>query len=185
MPWIHTVAEPDAGEELSRVYSRLKKERGKLSNIMQVQSLQPKAMEAHMDLYMAVMFGRSGLSREERETVAVVVSAANRCEYCVRHHAEALNAYWRDDARVERFASDFRSMALPSRLQAILEYADVLTRLPSSVTAGHLDELRMQGLDDESILALNLIVAYFNFVNRIALGLGVEVTLEEVQGYRY
>jgi alkylhydroperoxidase family enzyme len=45
--------------------------------------------------------------------------------------------------------------------------------------------LREQGLGDEEILAVNLIVAYFNFINRIAQGLGVEVTAEEVQGYRY
>jgi uncharacterized peroxidase-related enzyme len=185
MPWIHTVAEPDAGEELSRVYSRVKKERGKLSNIMQVHSLQPKAMEAHMDLYRAVMFGRSGLSREEREMIAVVVSAANQCEYCVRHHAAALDAYWRDKARVEQFAADFRGMGLSDRLHSILEYADTLTRAPDSVTESHVQAMREQGLADEEVLAVTLIVAYFNFVNRIAQGLGVEATAEEVQGYRY
>ncbi|MDQ3522084.1 MAG: carboxymuconolactone decarboxylase family protein, partial [Gemmatimonadota bacterium] len=63
-------------------------------------SLHPAAMQAHMDLYMAVMFQRSGISREERELIAVVVSAANRCAYCVSHHAAALNAYWKDQERV-------------------------------------------------------------------------------------
>jgi uncharacterized peroxidase-related enzyme len=185
MAWIRIIGEEDAEEDLSRVYARIRKDRGKLSNIMQVQSLHPGAMEAHMDLYMAIMFGRSGLSREEREMIAVVVSAANECEYCVRHHAAALAAYWRDEARVERFATDFRSAALTDRLRTILEYADGLTRAPGSVTERHVRAMREHGLEDDEILAVNLIVAYFNFVNRIAQGLGVEVTATEVQGYRY
>jgi uncharacterized peroxidase-related enzyme len=185
MTWIRTVDEDDAGEELSRVYSRIRKDRGKLSNIMQVQSLQPKAMEAHMDLYMAIMFGRSGLSREEREMIAVVVSAANGCEYCVRHHAAALNAYWKDGARVERFVTDDRSGELSGRMRAVLDYADALTRSPGSVVESQVGTLREHGLEDDAVLAVNLIVAYSNFVNRIAQGLGVEATPDEVSGYTY
>jgi uncharacterized peroxidase-related enzyme len=143
------------------------------------------AMEAHMDLYMAIMFGRAGLGREEREMIAVVVSAANQCEYCVQHHAAALNAYWRDEARLERFVAGERSAELPARTRAVLEYAEALTRDPGSMMGAHVRALREQGLEDEEILAVNLVVAYFNFVNRIAQGLGVEVTAEEVQGYRY
>jgi uncharacterized peroxidase-related enzyme len=185
MSWIRTIEEAEAGEELAGVYERIRKERGKLSNIMRVQSLHPRAMAAHMDLYMAIMFGRSGLSREEREMIAVVVSAANQCEYCIRHHAAALNAYWRDEARLERFAADFRSEDLSLRMRAVLEYADLLTRSPSAVAEEHIQAMREQGMEDEEVLAANLIVAYFNFVNRIAEGLGVEVTPEEVGGYKY
>lgn len=185
MPYIRTVAEVDAGDELARVYARLRKQRGKLSNIMQVQSLYPKALEAHLDLYTAIMFDRSGLSREEREMIAIVVSAANQCEYCVRHHAAALHAYWRDDTRVECFAADFRGIELSDRLRSILDYADALTRAPMSVNESHVRTMREQGLEDGEILVVNLVVAYFNFVNRIATGLGVETTAEEMQGYHY
>ncbi len=77
MAWINTVDEANADEALSRIYDRIRTDRGKLSNIMRVQSLHPAAMQAHMDLYMAVMFSRSGVHREERELIAVVVSATN------------------------------------------------------------------------------------------------------------
>lgn len=185
MTWIRTVEPAEAGEELSRVYARLERQRGKLSNIMKVQSLHPAAMEAHLDLYVTILFGRSGLSREEREMIAVAVSALNECEYCVRHHAAALLAYWRDEARVERFAIDFRAEELSGRMRAILDYAEVLTRAPGSVTEEQVSALRRAGLADEDILAVNLVVAYFNFVNRIAEGLGVEPMTDEVGGYRY
>jgi len=55
--------------------------RGKIANILQVHSLNPDAMAGHLDLYMSIMFGGSGLSRAEREAIAVVVSATNECDY--------------------------------------------------------------------------------------------------------
>lgn len=66
---------------------------------MRVQSLHPEAMRAHLDLYTTLLLSRSGLRRAERELIAVVVSAANGCAYCFRHHAEALRALWKGDAR--------------------------------------------------------------------------------------
>lgn len=185
MTWIRTIEEPNAEGELARVYEHIRTERGKLSNIMRSQSLNPAAMQAHMDLYMAVMFRRSGLTREERELVAVVVSAANRCDYCVGHHAAALTAYWKDPERVRALAVDRASLELPPRARAMADYAETLTRTPDRVTEADVAALRAAGLTDEEILGVNLVTAYFNFVNRIALGLGVAHSEEEVGGYHY
>lgn len=65
MPWIKTISENEAEGTLREVYDRIAGARGQASNIMRVQSLHPEAMAAHLDLYMAVMFGRSGLRRGE------------------------------------------------------------------------------------------------------------------------
>ena len=185
MAWIDTVPETQAADALAAAYARIRRERGKLSNIMRVQSLHAPAMEAHMDLYLALMFGRSGLRRAERELLAVVVSAANTCDYCVRHHAAALEAYWKDPARVERVMTDYRQADLPGRSRAMLAYAWKLTREPAAVREADVERLRAAGLSDRDILDVNLITSYFNFVNRIALGLGVEAAPDEVGGYRY
>ncbi len=185
MVWIRVVEESEASPELQQVYEQIKRARGKLSNIMKVQSLNPAAMRAHLDLYLAVMFGGSPLSRQEKELLAVAVSAANRCDYCVQHHAEALRAYWRDGHRVQRVIRDFRSADLPERVQAMLDYAVTLTRTPDAIAETDLERLREHGFSDEEILGINLITSYFNFVNRIVLGLGVEFTQEEVEGYQY
>ncbi len=186
MPWIRTVEPEDADDRLKPVYDRIEAQRGKLSAIMQVQSLSPAAMAAHLDLYMAVMFGRSGISRAERELVAVVVSTANGCRYCVAHHAAALAAYWKSEERVRRAAADWRSLEdLTERERAMVEYAEALTRQPSTVGEHRVEAMREAGLSDEDVLAVNLVVAYFNFVNRIAEGLGVEVDPDEVGGYSY
>jgi uncharacterized peroxidase-related enzyme len=175
-----------ADDELRAVYERIAGDRGKLSTIMQVQSLSPRALTAHMDLYMATMFGPSGVTRAERELVAVVVSATNRCRYCVSHHAAALMAYWKDEERVALVGADWRAVdGLSPRERAMLDYAEALTREPSTVGQARMEAMRQAGLSDDDVLAVNLIVAYYNFVNRIAEGLGVEVDPAEVGGYNY
>lgn len=183
MPWIEVVAEDEAAGEVKEAYEKVVRERGKLSNIMRVQSLNAAAMARHLDLYVTLMFGESALTRPERELIAVVVSAANRCEYCVRHHAEPLRAYWKDDARVEKVAAAWRDAPLSSRERALAAYADKLTRAPGGMTEEDVAALRAEGLSDRDVLDVDMITAYFNFVNRIAAGLGVEFTAEEVGGY--
>jgi uncharacterized peroxidase-related enzyme len=185
MSWIHVIAEDQAEGTLSEVYDRIARTRGRVSNIMRVQSLAPGAMAAHMDLYLELMFSKGGLSRAERELVAVVVSMANRCEYCTLHHAAALEAWWKDAERVERLKEDPAGVDLSPRERALARYARTLTLSPVTVEAEDVERLRGVGLSDEEILQVNMITAYFNFVNRIAVGLGVEAPAEEVGGYRY
>lgn len=160
------------------------RERGKIANIMRIQSLNPRALKAHLKLYLTIMFESSSLPRELRELIAVVVSSANKCEYCIRHHAEALNYYWRNEERIRRLIEDYKSVDLPNRIVKMLDYAVKLTLNPSSVSESDIMELKRCGFSDENILDINLIVSYFNFVNRIALGLGVEFTEEEIKGYK-
>lgn len=186
MAWIRTIEPEAAGDELRAVYHRVTGERGKLSAIMQVQSLSPRAITAHMDLYQTAMFTPGGVSRAERELIAVVVSATNRCRYCVSHHTAALMAYWKDDARVRQASENWRALeGLSPRERSMLDYAEALTREPSTVGRERYEAMRQAGLGDEEVLSVNLVVAYYNFVNRIAEGLGVELDPEEVGGYRY
>jgi len=142
-----------------------------------------EALGNHVDLYMTLMFGKSGLSRLEREAIAVVVSAANDCAYCVKHHAEALRRHLDDEETLDLLMSADGLETLEPRLSNIVRHADKLTSAPSAMTESDLGELRAVGLSDSDVLDLTLIVAYFNFVNRIAMGLGVEFSAEEASGY--
>ncbi|NNF67551.1 MAG: peroxidase-related enzyme [Gammaproteobacteria bacterium] len=183
MAWIDEIEEADATGELGQIYAGLVEQRGKLSNIMKVQSLNPGAMQKHLDLYMQLMFAKSGLSRADREAIAVAVSAANNCAYCVSHHAEALQRYEKDKS-VLREIRNLHFIELPERLARMLSYAVKLTREPARIREEELDLLREAGLSDSDILDINLVTAYFNFVNRIALGLGVTFSAEETAGYK-
>ena len=185
MAWIETIEENQADEALAEAYEKIKRRRGKLSNIMKVHSLNPGAILTHMDLYLQLMFGNSGLRREIRELIGVVVSATNHCRYCVNHHSEALNFYWKDKTRIGKLLQDFDSLDFTENIQALLNYAIKLTLYPQSVDEDDVITLREVGFSDEDILNINLIVSYFNFVNRIAVGLGVEVNPDEQVGYNY
>ncbi|HEX5412029.1 MAG TPA: carboxymuconolactone decarboxylase family protein [Terriglobia bacterium] len=81
MAWIKTVEPKAASGELRKEYSAAVKRAGKVFNILKIQSLNPQTLRASMALYIATMHGPSGLSRAERELLAVVVSAANNCFY--------------------------------------------------------------------------------------------------------
>lgn len=185
MSWIKEIEAAEAEGKLAEIYADLVEKRGKVSNILKVHSLNPEAMAAHLDLYMTAMFGRSGLTRAEREAIAVVVSATNDCAYCVNHHLESLRRLITDDDEtLALLASADGLETLEPRLSNIVRHAEKLTSAPGAMTESDLHELRAVGLDDRDILDLTLVTAYFNFVNRIALGLGVSFTPEEVTGYR-
>jgi len=183
MSWINEIEVSDADGKLAAMYAELIKKRGKVSNILKVHSLNPDAMEGHLDLYMTLMFGKSGLSRLEREAIAVVVSAANDCAYCVNHHAEALRRYIKDDETLDLLSTADGLETLEPRLSNIVRHAEKLTSAPGAMTESDLGELRAVDLSDKDILDLTLIVSYFNFVNRIAVGLGVDFSADEMSGY--
>lgn len=185
MAWIDIIDLDDAPDDLRVLYDEIIDARGKVSNILKVHSLNPSAMAAHLELYDTLLFGTSELRRAEREAIAVVVSAENDCTYCVKHHAEALAAYW-ERPRVDRMATDFRSVdELDESLRVACSVAAKLTRTPDAMSEQDVEALREGGWSDRSVLDIVLITAYFNFVNRIAMGLGVETTPEEVTGYDY
>lgn len=184
MAWIHTHPEQGASGEIAELYELLRRSRGKVSNILRVHSLRPTALRHHLDLYLGLMFGPGGISRAEREMIAVVVSRSNQCEYCLSHHREALARYIRDELLLDQICHDFHKAPLSPRQQAMLNYAERLSKTPGRVSEALLQSMRGEGLADADLLLVNLIVAYFNFVNRIALGLGVSFSADELSGYR-
>ena len=183
MAWIDVIDPNDASGELGDLYDEIVNTRGKVSNVLKVHSQNPAALKEHLDLYDSILFGGSPLSRAEREAIAVVVSAANECDYCVRHHAEALQAYWRDEARVQRLADDYT--ALDDALRTACDMAVKLTRSPGAMTEENVHTLRDAGWSDRAVLDIVLVTSYFNFVNRITNSLGVETTEAEATGYDY
>jgi uncharacterized peroxidase-related enzyme len=159
--------------------------RGKLADVHKIQSLNPDSITAHMDLYMTVMFGSSPLSRARREMMAVVVSSVNRCSYCVRHHGAALNYYWKDETKIKALGLDYTALELNDQDKSLCVYANQLTCNPDKNMDDQMHLFRKHGLDDRAILDATLVIAYFNFVNRVILGLGVEIEADGGKGYSY
>ena len=176
----------EASGRLKEIYDDIIEKRGKLADVHKIQSLRPESIIKHMDLYLEIMFSKSELSRSERELMAVVVSVNNGCEYCILHHSEALNHYWKDHDRIELFVSDFGNAALNEREKLLCNFAEKLTCSPGQFNNdSSVNKLKEKGLNDSAILDATLVVSYFNFVNRVVLALGVETNDVERQGYKF
>jgi uncharacterized peroxidase-related enzyme len=178
MSWIRIIDPGEADGPLGDIYQRIAGPDGRVDNVLQIHSLRPHTLEAHMALYKNVLHHRGNLlPKWLLETIGVYVSLLNGCAYCVEHHFADLQRLLQDGAR---------SMAIRNALEAgvfgevfdrreiaLLEYARALTRTPGSVTGNSIDEMRGAGLSDGEILEANQVVSYFAYVNRTVLGLGV------------
>ncbi|MCF6342867.1 MAG: peroxidase-related enzyme [Bacteroidales bacterium] len=185
MTRITTIKPVDATGQLKEIYDGLMASRGKIAEVHKMHSLNPGALQSHMGFYMAVMFKKSPMKRAQREMLGVIVSVTNNCEYCRLHHSAALNFYWKDETKMQAFWSDYKTAGLEAADQLLCEYAILLTLDPSSGKMGEMiQQLKNSGFSDLAIHDATLVIGYFNFVNRMVTGLGVEVE-EDYGGYKY
>jgi uncharacterized peroxidase-related enzyme len=186
MARIKTTPYEEASGSLKTIYDDLIQKRGRLAEVMQIQSLHPDSIKTHMAFYLDVMFSKTSLSRAEKEMIAVVVSTANGCKYCQTHHSAALNQYWRDADRVGQLQKDYHKAGLCEKDIALCEFATHLTRHPESHEQyDQTIALRENGLSDTAILDVVLVASYFNFVNRMVLALGVQLEENKGEGFNY
>lgn len=176
MAWIDVVTPEHAEGPLAALYQAIAGARGGVAEVHQVQSLNPKAMAAHLELYKAVVFQRSSLSRRQRERIGVVVSATNACEYCVAHHGQALRGLGEDSAVADALErGDVDTPLLEDADRALLQLAARVAARAGSTEEGDLQALRAHGFDDRALLDAALTIGYFCFVNRLVLMLGVQL----------
>lgn len=186
MPNIQVIPPEEASGELKSIYDDLLKSRGQIAEVHKIQSLRPQSIVKHMALYMEIMFAQSDLSRAQREMMAVVVSAENKCAYCVNHHGSALNKYWKNDEKVNQLADDFSALQLTDVDQQLCKLAKELTADPSSDRCQNINRrLKKLELSDAAFLDATLVIAYFNFVNRIVLNHQVELEQDSGKNYKY
>lgn len=184
-PWIKVVPHEESQGRLREIFDETVKKRGKLAEIHKIHSLNPESLVAHMGLYMTLLFGKSPLSRRERELIGVAVSKTNGCRYCVAHHSDSL-------ARYEKRADYVRAVgegpweSLEDKDLKVCRFVEKLTANPSAMTEDDLSPLREVGYGDDAVLDIVQVAAYFNFVNRMVLGLGVPLeSVKKREGYKY
>ena len=185
MAYIDSIKYSEAQGRLKEIYDDVIEKRGKLASVHMIQGLNPESIVHHMDLYLELIYGRSPLKRYQREMIAIVVSKTNDCDYCIRHHAEALNHFWKDEERAIRLAQNYEQAELSEIDLALCELSIDLTDDPGKDKKKHTDNLKALGLDDRAVLDAVLIIGYFNFVNRLVLGLGVHLEEDGGKGYEY
>ena len=178
MTWIKTVAYEDATGRLKQLYDRVKGPDNNVDNIMMAHSLRPHTMDGHMAIYKYVLHHASNtVPKWFLETLGVLVSHLNQCNYCVEHHFAGLQRLLKDDARAGAMRKAIEAQSFErdfdEREQQALRYAAKLTREPAAIGPADIEAMRAAGFDDGQILEINQVSAYFAYANRTVLGLGV------------
>jgi uncharacterized peroxidase-related enzyme len=145
---------------------------------MMAHSLRPHTMEGHMSIYKYVLHHSANtVPKWFLETIGVLVSSINRCNYCVEHHFAGMARLLGDPVRASAIRTALESQrysdAFGAREIAALAYAAKLTGDASSVGRADIESMRSAGFDDGQILEINQVAAYFAYANRTVLGLGV------------
>ena len=99
------------------------------------------------------------------------------------HHAEAVNYYWKDDTKTNQLREDYTQLVLSEIDMELCHFAKEITVNPNHDNANSIAKLKALGLDDPAILDAALVLSYFNFVNRMVLGLGLTFSEKELAGY--
>jgi uncharacterized peroxidase-related enzyme len=174
MAWVGIVEPESAAAPLGELYEKATRRAGKIPNIARVQSLRPTTAMRGFDLYCQLMDDPTGLSKRERVLIATVVSKVNGCYYWMKSHENDLRSAVGDETAVLTVQHDYRLADLLPQEFALLDYAVKLTKSPHAVTQADLQLLRDQGYCDEKIVDAVQCIGYFNFINRVLDGLGVD-----------
>ena len=177
LSWIRSVDPEGAPAPLGDLYARIRvrSSHGRVSNLWRAQGLGAAGLEASFALHRALMDEPAPLTTAQVELIALVVSATNGCGYCVSHHGPRLARALGDEALARAVARDYREADLPARDRVLLDHAVALTCEPSERKVEDVERVREYGFDDAAILKATEIAAYYNLINRVACGLGVEL----------
>ncbi len=179
LSWLDLPETAQASAESDKLFPLLVAKQGYVRNQLRVVAHKPALMSAVARLGDAVVRDPGGsLSGAEREMMALVVSAENRCDPCVFSHAAALRGHGWTAERVALVEVNYRRAGLSHRERALADYAIKVTRAPAEVEPSDLDLLRAAGVDEHGILEAAAVIAFFNFSNRLNSGLGVRANSE-------
>ncbi|WP_296579021.1 peroxidase-related enzyme [Xanthobacter sp.] len=141
---------------------------GFVPNVLQAYALDMAKLNAFAGMYNDLMLAPSGLSKLEREMIAVVVSSINRCYYCLTAHGAAVRQLSADPILGEQMVMNYRAARLDPRRRAMLDFAAKLTERPHEVEEGDRAALRKVGFSERDIWDIGAVVGFFNMSNRIA-----------------
>lgn len=158
--------------EVRELWEKPLEKLGFVPNVLRIMALRPDHLLGWWGYYDELMRGDSGLSKAEREMIAVVVSGANRCHYCIVSHSAALRKLTEDPVLVDQLATNYRYAPLEERERAMLDFAVKLTESSHRCSEDDVESLRSAGWSDEEIMDIAQVAAMFNFTNRLASGLG-------------
>ena len=171
--WFPVPDPADLPEDLQKLFAKAQERIGFVPNVFRAYSFRPERLRTWFTHFRLLHEPTDGLDAAEREMIAVAVSMANGCLYCLVAHGAALREALGDPVLADRITLDYRRADLDPRRLAILDLAVKVTRTPLDCSPTDLDTLRAHGLTDEETWDVIEIAAMYNFTNRMALATGM------------
>lgn len=171
--WFPVPAEEELPENLQGLFRKVKQKIGFVPNVFRVFSYRPERLSAWFAHYKQLHEPTENLNAAEREMIAVAVSMANGCLYCLVAHGAALREALGDPVRADRITIDYKRAGLDARMEAVLDFAVKLTIAPDECLESDIDHLRSTGLTEQEVWDVIEIAAMYNFTNRMASATGM------------
>ncbi len=149
-------------------FAKCEEKLGFVPNVLKAYAFEDAKLAAFAAMYNDLMLAPSGLSKLEREMIAVAVSSHNKCYYCLVAHGAAVRQLSGDPALGELMAMNYRAARLSKRERAMLDFAVKLTAEPWLVEEADREALRRAGFNDRDIWDIAAVAGFFNMTNRVA-----------------
>ena len=159
---------PQLSESMAAYFRKCEEKLGFVPNVLKVYAFDMAKLESFVAMYNDLMLGPSGLSKLEREMIAVAVSSHNHCYYCLVAHGAAVRQLSGDPPLGELMVMNYRAARLPPRQRAMLDFAVKLTEKPWEVDEPDRAALRRAGFSDRDIWDISAVAGFFNMSNRVA-----------------
>ena len=172
MTFVNEIEETQANPRLRGIYGNIEQNMGFLPHYFKALGAMPPVIEGQLQLNAAVM-SDGALTKAEKEQIGVVVSGINSSSYCLVIHMELLQRLGVEKSLARKLVNDYEKSSVPEKVKALFRFADKLTRKPVEIEEEDISALKAAGWDEAAIRETVLTVAYFNYVNRVSLGLGL------------
>lgn len=171
--WFPVPAEDQLPESLQGLFKKAKEKVGFVPNVFRVYSFRPERFSAWFAHYKQLHEPTEHLNAAEREMIAVAVSMANGCLYCLVAHGAALRQALGDPIQADRITLDYKRAGLDAKMEAVLDFATLLTETPVNASPEDIAHLQSFGLTLEEVWDVIEIAAMYNFTNRMASATGM------------
>jgi uncharacterized peroxidase-related enzyme len=161
-------ARADLEPDMRAYFSKCVEKLGFVPNVLEAYAFDNAKLRAFILMADDLMLGDSGLSKLEREMIAVAVSSVNHCHYCLTAHGAAVRQRAQDPEMGELIAQNYRAAHLTPRQGAMLDFAVRLTEAPDKIEEEDRQALRRAGFSDRDIWDIAAVAAFYNMSNRLA-----------------
>lgn len=161
-------------EETEAYFDKCREKLGLVPNVLLSYAFDEAKLNAFTQMYSDLMLADSGLSKLEREMIAVAVSSVNHCYYCLTAHGAAVRQLSGDPVFGEMIAMNYRAGKLEPRHKAMLDFAVKLTEAPDKIEEADRQALRAAGFSERDIWDIAAVAAFFNMSNRMAAAVDMQ-----------